>query len=273
MGRYDKIRCWNGSSWVQPKQMYVWNGSSWVDFGANDSDNTRSMYTWNGSSWVRKTLNKKTTTVAQDHYLQYSGGSGITYGFNYQFMSGSHYEFIVTPEAQGNYMMFEVARSTSSPAYYLRFGFYLSGNYYIYGKSCYNNSANEITTSSSGSLAAGVKYTIKYYCSGTTQYISVYNHSSGTTWSKSGSASRFNLNNSSGGSRMFNGYSVSGRNLYGKVYYAYIHGCYYSDNWNTAQYYLNNTAGGSSTLVASQGSNVTHGGTVVDPSYTTVSWE
>ena len=58
MGRYDKIRVFNGSSWVQPSRMYVWNGSSWVDYGTNDSDNTRSLYTYNGSSWTRKTLNK-----------------------------------------------------------------------------------------------------------------------------------------------------------------------------------------------------------------------
>lgn len=58
MGRYDKIKTWNGSSWVQPKQIKVWNGSSYVDYGANDSDNTKPIYTWNGSSWVRVSLNK-----------------------------------------------------------------------------------------------------------------------------------------------------------------------------------------------------------------------
>ena len=272
MGRYDKIRCWNGSSWVQPKQMYVWNGSSWVDFGANDSSNTRSMYTWNGSSWVRKTLNKQTNVVAQDHYLLYQGNSGINFNFDYQFY-GATYEFIVEPSGTGNYMLYEIARTTSDPGYYARFGFYLSGStYYLYGKSCYNSSAREVNTMSKGSLAAGVKYTAKYYCSGQTQYLSVYNHSSGTTWTVSGGASRFNLNNLSGGSRMFNGYSVSGRNLYGKVYYAYIYGTYYNGPYSTSQYYLNNTPGGSATLIASAGSNVAHNGTVVDPSYTTVSW-
>ena len=61
MGRYDKIRVYNGSSWVQPSRMYVWNGSSWVDYGTNDSDNTRSAYGWNGSSWVRFTRNRTIT--------------------------------------------------------------------------------------------------------------------------------------------------------------------------------------------------------------------
>ena len=83
MGRYDKIRCWNGSSWVQPKQMYVWNGSSWVDFGTNDSSNTRSMYTWNGSSWVRKTLNYQINYGDKEWYCHQSGAYG-TFNVNSQ---------------------------------------------------------------------------------------------------------------------------------------------------------------------------------------------
>lgn len=76
MGRYDKIRCWNGSSWVQPSQMYVWNGSSWVDFGTNDSDNTRTMYAWDGSSWVRRTLNRQVNYGAKEWVVTGSGWGG-----------------------------------------------------------------------------------------------------------------------------------------------------------------------------------------------------
>lgn len=270
MGRYDKIRYWNGSSWVQPNQIRVWNGSSWNDYGTNDSSYTNSIYVWNGSSWVRKTLNKQTNYVAQDHYLVYSGGAGCSMGGNYCFYAGTSYEFQVSPSAQGNYMMYEIANATSSPKNYARFGFYLNGNYYVYGKSCYSGTAYEVSTKSTGSLAAGVRYTIKYYCVSKTQYISVYNWSTGNTWTANGGTSRFLMGNC--GSTMFAGYSLSGRNLYGTVWYAYIHGFNGSGTAYTSQYYLNNTAGGSSTLVASQGSNVTHYGTVKDPSYTTVSW-
>lgn len=76
MGRYDKIRCWNGSSWVQPSQMYVWNGSSWVDFGTNDSDNTRTMYSWDGSSWARRTLNRQVNYGAKEWVVTGSGWGG-----------------------------------------------------------------------------------------------------------------------------------------------------------------------------------------------------
>ena len=82
MGRYDKIRCWNGSSWVQPTQMYVWNGSSWVDYGTNDSSNTKEMYAWNGSSWVRQTLNRTVTYGNKEWYCSGAGGWG-TVGSGY----------------------------------------------------------------------------------------------------------------------------------------------------------------------------------------------
>lgn len=273
MGRYDKIRVWNGSSWAQPSRIRVWNGSSWQDYGANDSTNTNSIYVWNGSSWVRKTLNKTSHYVHQTHYLQYNGGAGVGFGFNYQFYD-ANYKFIVTPDGTGNYMMFEIARTSSSPSYYARFGFYNNGStFYVYGKSAYNGSGRELNTTSNGNLAAGVKYTINYYCSGSTQYLSVYNHSSGATWSKSGSASRFQLNNSSGGSTMFAGYSVSGRNLYGKVWYAYVKGTWYSGNYGYLEYDLNNSPGGSSYMVPTQGGNAYHSGTIVDPSYTYYTWD
>lgn len=76
MGRYDKIRYWNGSSWVQPNQIKYWNGSSWVDLGTNDSSNTTALQVWNGSSWVRKTLNRTVTYGDKEWYCSASGGSG-----------------------------------------------------------------------------------------------------------------------------------------------------------------------------------------------------
>lgn len=68
MGRYDKIRYWNGSAWVQPSQMKVWNGSAWVDYGANNSDNTKALRAWNGSGWQRFTRNKKVTNTSTLNY-------------------------------------------------------------------------------------------------------------------------------------------------------------------------------------------------------------
>lgn len=78
MGRYDKIRVYNGSSWVQPNNIYMYNGSSWVSFGTNTSTSTKPLYFYNGSSWVRKTLNRQDYTnynTATEKFVNYTGTS------------------------------------------------------------------------------------------------------------------------------------------------------------------------------------------------------
>lgn len=64
MGRYDKIRVYNGSSWVQPSEIKVYNGANWVSLGANTSDNTKSLHVFKAgqSTPTRATLNKQVTT-------------------------------------------------------------------------------------------------------------------------------------------------------------------------------------------------------------------
>lgn len=81
MGRYDKIRVYNGSSFVQPSQMYVWNGSAWADCGINDSDNRRSAYGWDGSSWRRFTLNRQ-VNYGDKEWRCYQDGSNGTFNVN-----------------------------------------------------------------------------------------------------------------------------------------------------------------------------------------------
>lgn len=64
MGRYDKIRVYNGSSWVQPSEIKVYNGANWVSLGTNTSDNTKSLHVFKAgqSDPTRATLNKQVTT-------------------------------------------------------------------------------------------------------------------------------------------------------------------------------------------------------------------
>ena len=148
-----------------------------MDFGTNTSTNTRTLNVWNGSSWVRKTLNRRDVQVLTDKYLQYSGGAATTLPDGYQFYNAK-YEFIVQPDAQGNYMMFETGISSN----YVRFGFYNNGSqYYVYGKSRYGNgTAYEANTTGSGTLAAGVKYKITLL-SQRVDAVQVYNYSTGAT--------------------------------------------------------------------------------------------
>lgn len=277
MGRYDKIRYWNGSSWVQPNQVRIWNGSSWTDYGTNDSGNTNSIYVWDGSNWQRKTLNRTSHTVVDDHYLQYNGGAATTISDGFQFYNAK-YEFIVQPDSQGNYMMFETG--TSDKNCYARFGFYKSGNYYVYGKSRYNGgTAYEANTSSIGSLAAGVKYKITYI-SEKTDAITVYNYSTGATW-KASAEGRGRFFNWKCDASMFNGCLITDRNLYGKVWYAYLKGCKSNETNNSVTYNLSSSSAGSSTLkFTSQDSSggvaagdITHYGTIVDVTHVEYTWD
>ncbi len=92
MGRYDKIRYWDGSAWVQPKQIKYWNGSAWVDLGANDSDNTTTLNYYNGSAWKRATLNKKVTNTSTLDYKWVRGQVNSNRGLsNWSCASSSSY--------------------------------------------------------------------------------------------------------------------------------------------------------------------------------------
>lgn len=95
MGRYDKIRYWNGSTWVQPNRVRVWTGSAWQDYGTNDSSNTNSIYVWDGSSWKRKTLNK-TLTGYTNGYVNVNSGAYVGITFNNQYnhvpWAGSYFD-------------------------------------------------------------------------------------------------------------------------------------------------------------------------------------
>lgn len=94
MGRYDKIKYWNGTAWVNPSQIKTWNGTAWVDYGTNDSSNTNSIYGYNGSGWQRFTLNKTVTNTSTLNYKYVRGQINTnTYGYfaNARYYSSGGY--------------------------------------------------------------------------------------------------------------------------------------------------------------------------------------
>lgn len=58
MGRYDKIKVYDGSNWVRPNRIRVRQGSSWVDLGIHTSDNNKELYVYQGTVPKRATLTK-----------------------------------------------------------------------------------------------------------------------------------------------------------------------------------------------------------------------
>lgn len=277
MGRYDKIRYWNGSSWVQPNEVKYWNGSNWVSLGTNNSYETKSMQVWNGSAWVRKTLNRTDHWVPQDHYLQYSGGAGVSISPGYQWYQAV-YACTFTPDNSNSMMIFECYVSSKT---YVRFGIFNDGGkFYAYSKSSYNGNVTEVNTKDKYHLTQGQQFYITTNCLGAT-YLQVDNHSTGYSNSWQSSTRQRFYYNSNPATLAFNSPSVDGRAFYGKIKYLHVEGCYMSTTSSYAQYNLNDSPGGSSVIVLSgqssaggvTGVNLSHSGTIVDPSYGYTTWD
>ena len=68
MGRYDKIKVYDGTNFVRPNRIQVFDGTNWQDLGTNDSSNTKSLNVRYNNAFVRATLNKRIVHVAQGSY-------------------------------------------------------------------------------------------------------------------------------------------------------------------------------------------------------------
>lgn len=68
MGRYDKIKVYNGSAFVKPKRIRVYDGRDWIDLGPDDSEFKKSLYVRHAGTNKRITLNKIVTEVAGPSY-------------------------------------------------------------------------------------------------------------------------------------------------------------------------------------------------------------
>lgn len=103
MGRYDnRFKVYDGGVFKNVWQLRVWNGNSWVDFGNNDSSNTRPLYVRNHSGGTsRVTRNREVYTIPGEvygegqfqllpaGYFQFynysSGPRGTDFNFNGEF--------------------------------------------------------------------------------------------------------------------------------------------------------------------------------------------
>lgn len=62
MSRYDKIKYYNGNTWVTPNSVKVYNGTEWLDCGDTDSTNTNNFKIYNGEKWANALMTKTTLT-------------------------------------------------------------------------------------------------------------------------------------------------------------------------------------------------------------------
>lgn len=118
MGRYDKIRVYDGSTWKQPTQIRIYQNGTWIDLGANDSAITKSLSVRKGNNFVRATLNKSTEVIQGETY---------TYGKDFVLTEGIRYCY---EKSLGDWIFKATIKKTdngSKNVYYLG-----STNSYIY---------------------------------------------------------------------------------------------------------------------------------------------
>ena len=77
MGRYDKIKVYNGTEWKQPTRIRVYQNNGWLDLGTYDSSNTNTLSVCKDNTFVRATLNKRITEVPGISYV--IGGKSGTF--------------------------------------------------------------------------------------------------------------------------------------------------------------------------------------------------
>lgn len=87
MGRYDRIRVFDGSSWRTPTQIKVYN-FGWQDLGTATSYSTRPLYVYKETENIlkRATLNRRDYTTVVDQYttgqFKLTPASGYCYATN-----------------------------------------------------------------------------------------------------------------------------------------------------------------------------------------------
>lgn len=273
MGRYDKMRYHNGSSYVQPSEIYVHNGSSWVYVGANTdltSTSNREIYTHNGSSWVKVTLNGK-------KYLLMNGQSGISLGNTYQFYKFK-FEMEVEFTSLRNQMIYEAYVDST---HYARIGlFNSSGTWYIYFKSQYGSTVAELSTlyaTNKESIQLNTRYKLVLDNSASYMTGTVTNTSSGLamTIRTSGGSDNYRIggfyNYYACKTVLFGGSNTTDRPMYAKIYNCSIQTCGYTSTVIGGDFLNDNITVGASTWPIANavggGSALTITGSFVDEWY------
>ena len=225
MGRYDKIKVYNGSSWVKPSRIRVFANNAWQDLGTDDSSITKTLYVQNGSSLARATLNRTVVTVPGESY---TGGDGfqVLPANGYCFCPKSGYDNNATwffratirKVADGDQNVFYVA--DGSWANFIQITWLSDGRIRVRGKSSYS-SYGEMSITSSNSVGKNTwvylnvtatknSYNVSITFNGTTTSGKNYNSfrvSGATNWV------------GSSGVQFKNGFEVQGTAYYGSSGY------------------------------------------------------
>lgn len=101
MGRYDKIKVYDDSGWVNPSRIRIYSNGTWKDLGDKLSDNTQSLNVCVDNQWVRATLNRTIQPGSGDKYANGQFKIKPENGFSY-YPTGSAFQFKCTIRRTSN---------------------------------------------------------------------------------------------------------------------------------------------------------------------------
>lgn len=173
MGRYDKIKVYNGSAWVKPTHLRIYNGSSYTDLGKDDSDNKTPLHVYDANGNLQRvTLNKKINTVAGEKYTSGAWNMLPIDGYNWNWTGAAMaIECMIRRTDNSDKRVFYVGK----PGYFLEVYWLADGRIRInsqYGDGTVNSyySSNYIKTTNSwtylyiytGQQSSGGKGTVNW---------------------------------------------------------------------------------------------------------------
>lgn len=252
MGRYDKIKVYNGSNFVKPSRIRVYRDGAWRDLGLDDSSNTAPMYVRKNNAFIRATLNKQINT----HYLEaYTIGQFKILPEDRWGVNPTKYawNFQGTIEKTVNQDVHVFKSNATTNTSHLTITWLADGRIRIQAKTTYGSGTTG-TTYSSNAVMAGNKVNLRvYWNKGSTTCYIVFN---GVTTSKA-------FHYAWEVSKSTNLVGDTRLKFYGTVS---VTGVKYSNIVTTT------TFNASSTNAADTSKRTSLGCTVETPAYTTTSW-
>lgn len=158
MGRYDKIKVWDGNSWRTPTQIKVYR-SGWQDLGTATSDSTRPLYVYKESEHVlkRATLNRRDYTTIVDQYttgqFKLKPASGYCYATNSSNVPKIKWDLNVTIRKTQDIdqTVFVCGHSNESSGSYIKVKWLANGKIKVYNQ--YKGGSDDTLTSSNAVMA------------------------------------------------------------------------------------------------------------------------
>lgn len=177
MGRYDRIRVYDGSSFRQPSEIKVFNGTNWVSLGTNNDTSAQSnLKVLTNGAFV--TATKKYVTHPGETYTNNSFSLSPASGYCYCPNSSStsiraKWRFYCANVKKDDNVERTIFQATESGGSYVKLKWLANGQFKI--STHYGNSSNTYNLTSDISVGAGNWCSVEAYqdAGSNTMYLTV----------------------------------------------------------------------------------------------------